>query len=71
MRPLRREDSSESAQLELLGGTQSIADYASHTTTTSSMDDPEGGLSDGRLGGLGQYSRVRTHKPDKGLFDDV
>ncbi|KAG0721479.1 LMBR1 domain-containing protein 2 [Chionoecetes opilio] len=71
VRPIRREDSSESAQLELLGGSQSIADYASHTTTTSAMDEGEGGLGGARLGGLGQYSRVRTHKPDKGLFDDV
>ncbi|XP_050699310.1 LMBR1 domain-containing protein 2 homolog [Eriocheir sinensis] len=71
VRPLRREDSSESAQLELLGGSQSITDYSSHTTTTSSMDDPEAGRDAGRLGGYSQYSRARTHRPDKGLFDDV
>lgn len=71
VRPLKREDSSESAQLELLGGSQSITDYSSHTTTTSSMDDPEAGHGGARLGGYSQYSRARTHKPDKGLFDDV
>lgn len=35
------------------------------------MDDLEGGHGGARPGGYGQYSRARTHKPDKGLFDDV
>lgn len=76
MRPLKREDSSDSAQLELLGGTEGMMDYSSRTTTSSlSMEgDVETGSRGSGLGvggGLGQYSRARTHKPDKGLFDDV
>ncbi|XP_045607461.1 LMBR1 domain-containing protein 2 homolog [Procambarus clarkii] len=73
VRPLKRDDSSESAQLELLGGSDSIADYSSRTTTSSlTMDDDlETGHGGGRMSGLAQYSRARTHKPDKGLFDDV
>lgn len=76
MRPLKREDSSESAQLELLGGSENIADYSSRTTTSSlSMEDDQD-MSHGnvRLPGFSsstQYSRARTHRPDKGLFDDV
>ncbi|XP_053651457.1 LMBR1 domain-containing protein 2 homolog isoform X3 [Cherax quadricarinatus] len=76
VQPLKREDSSESAQLELLGGSDSVADYSSRTTTSSLTmeDDLEAGHGGGRMSavsGLTQYSRVRTHKPDKGLFDDV
>ncbi|KAK7075102.1 LMBR1 domain-containing protein 2 [Halocaridina rubra] len=76
VRPLKREDSSESAQLELLGGSDNVADYSSHTTTSSLTVETETDV--GRIGdrmssltGMTQYSRARTHKPDKGLFDDV
>ncbi|KAK3882291.1 hypothetical protein Pcinc_013321 [Petrolisthes cinctipes] len=76
VRPLKREDSSDSAQLELLGGTEGMMDYSSRTTTSSlstegDMEAGSRGSGLGGGGGLGQYSRARTHKPDKGLFDDV
>ncbi|XP_037799375.1 LMBR1 domain-containing protein 2 homolog [Penaeus monodon] len=76
VRPIKREDSSESAHLELLGGSDNIADYSSHTTTSSLTleDEMEAGRGSARISGfsgLAQYSRARTHKPDKGLFDDV
>ncbi|XP_071548396.1 LMBR1 domain-containing protein 2 homolog [Panulirus ornatus] len=76
VRPLKREDSTESAQLELLGGSDNIADYSSHTTTSSlTMEDDlesgRGGVRMSGFSGLTQFSRARTHKPDKGLFDDV
>ncbi|XP_064088689.1 LMBR1 domain-containing protein 2 homolog [Macrobrachium nipponense] len=72
VRPLKRDDSSESAQLELLGGTDSIADYSSHTTTSSLTMENETDTTQGNhMSGRMQYSRVRSHKPDKGLFDDI
>lgn len=66
--PLRREGSGESAQLELLGNNDTVADYSSHTVTTAAsltwdQETPNSGST-------AHYSRP-ARNPDKGLFDDV
>ncbi|MCL4124949.1 UNVERIFIED_CONTAM: hypothetical protein GTU68_008033, partial [Idotea baltica] len=63
VRPIRRESSSESAQLELLGeNTPSRADYSTSHTSTFSHNLHED---------FDKNSRSRNLRPDKGLFDDV